>query len=108
MLPVPDDEELPPLPREGASPAEIRAALHPEYRDDFDRDYRAALDEAGRTLDLAELMAVVESWRRRCCVTRDRESWRQAMRRAAQLLYGEAPPEDEPLAVTEERVHSHR
>lgn len=104
MLPVPEEAELPPLPREGASPAEIRAALHPEYRDEFDRDYRAVLEDAGRSLDLAELLAVVESWRRRCCFTRDRESHRQSMRRAAELLIGELPPEDEPVGVTEARL----
>ncbi|MGQ0467437.1 MAG: DUF6247 family protein [Sporichthyaceae bacterium] len=106
--PVPDEYALPALPREGASPAEIRAALHAEYRDEFDRDYRAALDEAGRSLDLSDVLEVVESWRRRCWATRDRQAWRHAMRRAAELLTGEVPPEDEPLAVTEQRVHSHR
>jgi hypothetical protein len=103
-LPAPHVEELPPLPRSGASPAEIRAALHPEYREEFDRDYRAALDEAGRSLDLTELHAVVESWRRRCCVTRDRGRYRQMMRDASTLLTDEKPPEAEPLSVTETRV----
>lgn len=106
-MPLPDEEDLPPLPREGASPAEIRAALHPEYRAEFDRDYRAALDEANRSLELAGVLGVVESWRRRCCFTRDQDAYRQAMRRAAELLTGEVPPEDEPVAVTEARVHSH-
>jgi hypothetical protein len=103
-LPVPQEQELPPLPRPGASPAEIRAALHPEYHEEFDRDYRAALDEAGRSLDLTDLHAVVESWRRRCCVTRDRARYRQMMRHASTLLTGEEPAEAEPLSVTETRV----
>ncbi len=106
-LPVPDEEDLPPLPREGATPAEIRSALHPEYRAEFDRDYRAALVVAGQSLDLSAVHEVVESWRRRCWFTRDRDSYREAMRRAAELLTGEAPPADEPLAVTKARVHSH-
>ncbi len=91
------------MPRPGCLAGQIRAALHPEYRDEFDRDYRAAVEEAGRSLDLAELPAVVESWRRRCCFTRDREGHRQAMRRAVELLTGVLPPEDEPVAVTEAR-----
>ncbi|HEX3610897.1 MAG TPA: hypothetical protein VHU88_04350 [Sporichthyaceae bacterium] len=37
-LSVPHEDELPSLPRPGSSPGEIRAALHPEYRDEFDRD----------------------------------------------------------------------
>ncbi|MGH7744912.1 MAG: DUF6247 family protein, partial [Candidatus Dormibacteria bacterium] len=37
---------LPSLPLPGAQPRDIRAALHPEYREEFDRDYRAALAEA--------------------------------------------------------------
>ncbi|MGQ0624662.1 MAG: DUF6247 family protein [Sporichthyaceae bacterium] len=103
-LAAPDEGALPPLPRPGASPAEIRAALHPEYREEFDRDYRAALDAAGRSLDLTELHAVVESWRRRCCVTRDRDRYQQMMREASTLLTGEEPPADEPLSATEARV----
>jgi hypothetical protein len=91
----------------GSTPREIRDALHPEYREEFDRDYRAALDEAGTSLDLAGVQDMLESWRRRCWFTRDRDSYRQAMRRAAELLTGEVPPEDEPIAVTEARVHSH-
>jgi hypothetical protein len=104
---VATEAELPALPLEGATPREIREALHPEYRDDFDRDYRAALDEAGTSLDLAGVLETVESWRRRCWFTRDRDSYRQSMRRAAELLTGEVPPENEPVAVTEARVHSH-
>jgi hypothetical protein len=92
---------------EGATPREVRDALHPEYREEFDRDYRAALDEASESLDLACVLETVESWRRRCWFTRDRDSYREAMRRAAELLTGEVPPEDEPVAVTEARVHSH-
>jgi hypothetical protein len=103
-LPAPDEGTLPPLPRPGASPAEIRAALHSEYREEFDRDYRAALDEAGRSLELTELHALVESWRRRCCVTRDRVRYQQMMRNASTLLTGEESPADEPLSATEARV----
>jgi hypothetical protein len=31
----------------GISPVQIRAALHPEYRDEFDRDYRLYAAERG-------------------------------------------------------------
>jgi hypothetical protein len=43
----------------------VRAALRPEFRAQFDEDYRAALDEAGRTQDLAGVLEIVEYWRAR-------------------------------------------
>lgn len=79
-------------------------ALHPEYREEFDSAYRAALEEAGRSLDLAALIATVEHWRMRSWITRDREEYRRIMRYAAELLNGVVPPEDEPVAVTERRL----
>ena len=103
-LPVNDEPGLPPLPLAGASPAEIRAALHPEYWSAFDQDYRAALDEAASSLDLNGIHRVVEHWRMRSWVTRDRDAHREMVRRAAELLTGEEPPEDEPVAVTEARL----
>jgi hypothetical protein len=99
-----DESELPPLPLAGASPREIRAALHAEYRDGFDRDYRAALDRAAESLELAPLMDVLENWRVRSWVTRDPAEHRRVVRRAAELLTGVVPPEDEPVAVTEARL----
>jgi hypothetical protein len=95
---------LPPLPRPGAKPREIRAALHPEYRDQFDRDYRAALDEASRTLDLEPVFDAVEHWRMRAWVTRDRQEHQRVVRRAAELLTGQDIPAGEPLSVTEARL----
>jgi Family of unknown function (DUF6247) len=56
---------LPPLPLTGAKPREIRATLHPEYREEFDRDYQEALDEAGVSLDLEGVFDTLEHWRMR-------------------------------------------
>lgn len=95
---------LPPLPLPGATPKEVRAALRPEYREQFDQDYRAALDEAGRTLELAGILDVVEHWRTRAWITRDPADHRRVVRRVAELLTGQAPPADEPVAVTEARL----
>jgi Family of unknown function (DUF6247) len=94
---------LPPLPLPGAPPREIRAALHPEYREAFDRDYRAALEEAGQSLDLGGLHDVVEHWRIRSWISRDRPEHRRVVRRAVELLTGSEPPEDEPVTVSESR-----
>lgn len=100
----PGEPGLPPLPKAGASPAEVREALWPEYRDAFDRAYREALAEAGRSLDLTELHRMVEHWRIRAWVTRDQAEHRRVVRFAAELLTGGVPPEDEPVAVTESRL----
>jgi hypothetical protein len=97
-------EPLPPLPLPGATPREVRAALRPEYREQFDQDYRAALEEAARTLELAEVLDAVEHWRTRAWITRDPAEHRRVVRRAAELLTGQAPPVDEPVAVTEARL----
>ena len=97
-------EDLPSLPLPGATPREVRAALHHEYRAEFDRDYQMALEEAGRSLDLAAVIEVVEHWRRRSWITRDRLEHRRVVRRAVELLTGEAPPEDEAVADTETRL----
>jgi hypothetical protein len=101
---APSGSALPPLPLPGAIPREIRAALRPEFREQFDQDYRAALAEASRTLDLAGVHDTVEHWRVRAWITRDPKQHRRVVRRAAELLTGEAPPADEPVSVTESRL----
>jgi hypothetical protein len=95
---------LPPLPLPGASPREIRAALRPEFRREFDRDYQAALAEAGRSLELAGVHEVLEYWRTRSWITRDPSEHRRLVRRAAELLSGSEPPASESVAVTETRL----
>ncbi|WP_028927927.1 DUF6247 family protein [Pseudonocardia acaciae] len=97
-------ESLPRLPLPGATPREVRAALLPEYRERFDEDYRAALEEAGRTLELTGVLDTVEHWRTRAWITRDPARHRRMVRRAAELLTGHVPPADEPVAVTEARL----
>lgn len=96
--------DLPSLPLPGATPRAIRDALHPEHRDAFDRDYQAALTEAAESLELGDVLDIVEHWRTRAWVTRDPDEHRRVVRRAAELLTGAEPPEDEPVAVTESRL----
>jgi hypothetical protein len=95
---------LPPLPLPGATPREIRTALHPEFRAEFDRDYRAALVDAGQQLDLSCVFEVLEDWRTRSWITRDPAEHRRVVRQAAELITGQAPPVDEPVSVTEARL----
>lgn len=52
-----------------SSPRDVRAALVPEERADFDRQWRAALTEAAESLELDGVLAVLDSWRRRAAVT---------------------------------------
>jgi hypothetical protein len=95
---------LPPRPLPGASPREIRAALRPEFRDEFDRDYQAAIAEAGRTLELAGVHEVLEHWRTRAWITRDPIEHRRLVRRATELLTGTVPPAGESATATETRL----
>ena len=95
---------LPPLPPVGASPRMVRAALHPEHHEAFDRAFRAALDEAGRELDLQPVHEVVEHWRRRAWITRDPEQHRRIVRGAVEELTGNAPPDGESTGASEARL----
>ncbi|HEX7659636.1 MAG TPA: DUF6247 family protein [Pseudonocardiaceae bacterium] len=88
----------------GASPRHIRAALLPEDRTKFDAAYARALADARVSLDLTELFKTLERWRRRALIQRDPQEFRRVVRRAAELLTGEAVPADEPLAVTRAKV----
>jgi Family of unknown function (DUF6247) len=101
---VRDTQPLPRPPLPGATPREVRAALRPQDREQFDRDYRAALEEAARTLELADVLDTVEHWRARAWITRDPAEHRRVVRRAAEFLTGHTPPADEPVAVTETRL----
>lgn len=61
--------------REGRTPKNVRASLHPGDVPRFDREYRAALDEARETFELAPVHKFVERW------------WGHAMVRADPELY---------------------
>ncbi len=88
----------------GATPAAIREALLPDDRKEFDAAYGRTLAVARQSLDLGELFRTLEHWRRVALLQRDPDGYRTLVRRAAELLTGEAVPEDEPLAVTRARA----
>ncbi len=90
--------EHPLLP--GASPQHIRSALMPSDVGAFDAAYALALDDARRSLDLTDLFRTLEHWRRLAVLQSDPDNYRRVVRRAAELLTGQAIPEDEPLEVT--------
>jgi len=99
----------PPRPRnfKDASPREVRAALVPEEQPDFDRQWRNALSEAADSLDLADTMRILDSWRRRAWITTQlgHNGYRQMLARAEERLRtGEAPPDSVPLDEIKELI----
>ena len=93
------------LPFANASPAEIRVALLPEERADFDREYRWALQVAAESLTLDELHETLECWRRVAWMTQsDPAAHRRMLRTAAERLTGEKISADEPLARIKARL----
>jgi Family of unknown function (DUF6247) len=53
--------------------------------------------EARETLELVALFETLERWRRIAALQADRDNFRRAARRVAELRTGESVPEDEPL-----------
>ncbi len=92
-------------PFANASPAEIRAALLPEERPDFDGEYRRTLQVAAESLTLDELHETLECWRRVAWMTQsDPAAHRRMLRTAAERLTGEKIHADEPLALIKARI----
>ena len=83
------------IPYADASPAELREAILPEERDQFDESFRRALDAAAQTLRLDELESFLEHWRRmaRCQNHNGHDHWRGVLAKADYILeHGHPPP----------------
>lgn len=89
-----------------ASPAEVRAALIPEEAAEFEREWRQVMARATETLDLAEVLDTLESWRlvARLTAAAGPEGHRAMYRRAAARMAGNDIPADEPVARTKARL----
>jgi hypothetical protein len=89
-----------------ASPAEIRAACHPQERERFDADYQDALRIAAEQLDLSALEQTLEQWRRIAWMNTaaGHDGYRDMLARAAETYTGTAVPEGEPLGDTLARL----
>jgi Family of unknown function (DUF6247) len=89
-----------------ATPVEVRAALIPEEAAEFDQQWREVMATATETLDLSEVLATLESWRRvaRLTAVTGPDAHRAMYRRAAGRLVGEDLPADEPLRRTKARL----
>jgi hypothetical protein len=66
----------------------MRARLLPEEVDDFDREFRQAVAEATKTLDLSGVLAVLERWQRVARFSQDPKAHRRMLERAEQLNAG--------------------
>jgi len=90
-----------------ASPGEVKAALVPEERSDFDEQWRKALADAADSLDLTEVHEVLNSWRRRATITTHlgHDGYRQMLARAERILRtGEPEPGSVPLDEIKELI----
>lgn len=82
-----------------ASPAQIREAIVPEDRPEFDRQWREALNAAADALSLDEVHAMLESWRRVAWLVTAHgpEGYRRMMATAEQTLRArQSPPAQRP------------
>ncbi|WNV86647.1 DUF6247 family protein [Umezawaea sp. Da 62-37] len=89
-----------------ASPAQVRAALIPEEAAEFDVAWREVMATATETLDLTEVFATLESWRRvaRLTAAAGAQAHRAMYHRAASALTGRPVPADEPLPELKARL----
>lgn len=97
------------VPYADASPAELRAAILPEDREEFDEQYQAALDAARTTLRLDELEAFLVGWRRVAWLQADPERYRAMLARAEYINeHGHPPPGTKTYTAEESRTRVQR
>jgi hypothetical protein len=85
-------ERTPPHSPAGAvpdrTPQAIRAALLPEERGDFDREFRGTMREATETLDLTVVGELLERWWRIAVSSTDPASHRRMLEQARRIEAG--------------------
>ncbi|ASR40009.1 hypothetical protein BAY61_32145 (plasmid) [Prauserella marina] len=86
--------------RPGADPKAISAALLPADQEQFKQEFAQTLERMKGTLDLTELHALLEQWRRLAVLQREPDRFHHVVRRAAELRTGRPVPADEPLETT--------
>ncbi len=97
--PLPSGNDFP-------APRSIRDVLLPEEAGDFDREYRTAMAQATESLELTDVLQLLERWRRVAESSRDAEAHRRMLRNAN--LLGHASTADqvttEAWSVTRHRL----
>lgn len=94
----PDESRQPLAP--GASPRAIAASLLDRDRAEFLAEYDRLVERARVDLDLTELLDMLEHWRGIAALQAAPRRFARNIRRAAEIITGEAIPDDEPLEVT--------
>lgn len=74
------------------SPGGVRAALAGRDREEFERDYRAALDRAGSDFDLGPVHEVVERWCQVAVAAADRPAQQRMLAAVDALRAGRPVP----------------
>lgn len=90
-----------------ASPTEIREAILPEDRAEFERQYHEALNVAARTYNLGALEKMSTSWRltARQLTAIGPEAWRKILAKAQHTLRtGERPADMVPMEEMDRRL----
>lgn len=84
----------------------MHAALIPEEKAEFEREWRSVMASATETLDMTEVFATLDSWRlvARLTGAAGAEAHRSMYRRAAARLTGKAVPAGEPLSETKAKL----
>lgn len=93
------------VPFSDASLAEIREAIVPEDRDQFDASLRRALDSVASTLTLDPLNDFLAHWRRLAWsqTAEGHDAWRAMLARAEYIKqHGKRPPEPGETDFTEQ------
>ena len=86
-----------PLAR-GARPVDIREALLPEDRAEFDAALTAAADRFKQSLDFTELFSLLDQWRKIAALQSDPDRFARVARRVTELTSGRQPASDATLA----------
>jgi hypothetical protein len=97
--PLPNGNDFP-------APRSIRDALLPEESGDFDREYRAAMAQATESLELTDVLQLLERWRRVAESSRDVQAHRRMLRDADLLRHASTADQvtTEAWSVTRQRL----
>jgi Family of unknown function (DUF6247) len=90
------------------SPKTIRAALLPEERGDFDREYRKVMATATEDLDLAPVLEFIERWWRVAVLSTDAQRHRAALDVVARFNRGESVPTASAVDMIKARLAAER
>ncbi len=86
-----------------ATPQAIRAGLLPEEALQFDHEFRQVMADATETLDLTEILSLLQRWERVAWSSRDAPAHQRMLAHADRLAAGDDVP-TEPWSQTRARL----